>query len=156
MTVSPLVRAALFVRDIERSAAFYRDVLGLEVVYYEGVLDHPAARTLIGVAPDATVRARIVQVPGPSFGMVGLFEVTPTPPAVAKRGEGVNLGEAVLVFYRMDLDGVVARLEAGGHRILCPPTFLQVTPTRGQREMTCADPDGILVNLIERDEPWPD
>lgn len=147
-----MVRTALFVRDIERGAAFYGGVLGMEVTYWEGPLSHPAVPHLIGTDPAASVRARIVQVPGPSFGMVGLFEVTPPPPAVAKRADGVNLGEAVLVFYCADLDVVMARLEAGGHRVLCPPMFLQVSPTRGQREMTCADPDGFLVNLIERDE----
>ena len=152
MSVSHLVRAALFVRDIERAADFYRDVLGLTVTYWEGALNHPAALPLIGADPSAKLRARIIQPPGPSFGMVGLFELTPPPPAVLKREDGVNLGEAVLVFYAADLDPIVARLEAGGHRILCPPMFLQVTPERGQREMTCADPDGFLVNLIERDD----
>jgi hypothetical protein len=58
----------------------------------------------------------------------------------------------VLVFYAASLDPIVARLNAGGHGVLCAPTFLQVSPTRGQREMTCLDPDGIAVNLIERDE----
>jgi catechol 2,3-dioxygenase-like lactoylglutathione lyase family enzyme len=147
-----MVRAAIFVRDIDRSAAFYGGVLGMDVTYWEGPLAHPAVPLLLGTSPEASVRARIVQVPGPSFGMVGLFEVTPPPPAVAKRADGVNLGEAVLVFYSADLDPITQRLTAGNHRILCPPTFLQVSPTRGQREMTCADPDGFLVNLIERDE----
>lgn len=152
MTVSHLVRAALFVRNIERAAAFYEGVLGLTVTYWQGDLAHPAALALVGAQPDQTLRARIVQVPGPSFGMIGLFELTPPPPAVLKREDGVSLGEAVLVFYAADLDPIVARLEAGGHRILCPPTYLQVTPERGQREMTCADPDGFLVNLIERED----
>lgn len=152
MRTSALVRAALFVSDLDRSTAFYRDVLGLPVTYFEGELAHEAVPKLLGIPEDARVRARIVQAEGPPFGMVGLFEVTPPPPAVAKRADGVNVGEAVLVFYAANLDPIVERLKAGGHHILCPPTFLQVTPTRGQREMTCADPDGFLVNLIERDE----
>ncbi|QMW22082.1 VOC family protein [Sandaracinobacteroides saxicola] len=150
--VSALVRAALFVSDIEASTTFYRDILGLTVSYWDGPLDHPAVPALIGVGATDSTRARILQVPGPSFGMIGLFEVTPRPARVRKRAEGVNVGEAVLVFYCADLDPLVARLTAAGHRILCPPTFLQVSPTRGQREMTCADPDGILVNVIERDD----
>jgi len=150
--VSALVRAALIVADLDRSIVFYRDVLGLPAIYFDGELAHAAVPKLLGIPADARVRARIVQAEGPPFGMVGLFEVTPAPPRVAKRADGVNVGEAVLVFYAADLDPIVARLTAGGHRILCPPTFLRVTPTRGQREMTCADPDGVLVNLIERDE----
>lgn len=150
--VSHMVRAALFVRDLDRSTAFYRDVLGLSVTYWEGALDHPAVALLLGTDPAQSVRARIVQAEGPSFGMVGLFEVTPPLPQVAKRPGRVNLGEAVLVFYCPSLDPILARLEAGGHPIPCPPVHLQVTPTRGQREMICADPDGVLVNLIERDD----
>ena len=41
--LSPLVRTALFVRDLERSAAFYREVLELTEPYYEGTLDDPTA-----------------------------------------------------------------------------------------------------------------
>lgn len=152
--VSALVRAALFVRSIERSTAFYRDVLGLAVTYWEGPLEHPAAAALVGAPAGSLVAARILKAAGPSFGMVGLFEVRPAPPALPPPapGEGIRLGEAVLVFYAPDLDPIVARLEAGGHPMLCPPTFLQVTPGRGQREMTCRDPDGFAVNLIERAE----
>ena len=151
-SVSALVRAALIVGDLDRSSAFYRDLLGLSEVYFDGDLTDPAATRLLGVRPDHKVRARIFQAPGPSFGMVGLFEVTPRPAPVEKRNDGANVGEAILVFYAADLDLLVERLEAGGHTIICPPIHLQVTPTSGQREMTCADPDGVLVNLIESDK----
>lgn len=150
--VGHLVRAALFVSDVERSTRFYRDVLGLTEIYFEGPLAHPAVTRLLGLEPGRSVRARILKPPGPAFGMVGLFDVDPSQPRVEKLRGSVATGEAVLVFYAAALDPIVERLHEGGHAILCPPTYLQVTPERGQREMTCADPDGVLVNLIERNE----
>ena len=152
MTTSPLIRAALIVSDLDRSVAFYTDVIGLEETFFEGTLDHPAAAQLIGMPPESNIRARILKVPGPAFGMVGLFESTdPAPPELKRPNKGVNLGELCMVFYVSDLDPVVARLEAGGHDIVCPPVFLQVGERGGQREMTFRDPDGAMINMIERD-----
>jgi catechol 2,3-dioxygenase-like lactoylglutathione lyase family enzyme len=150
--VSAMVRAALIVADLERSTAFYRDLLQLSEVYFDGDLTHDAVPRLLGITSDQKVRARILKAPGPSFGMVGLFEITPPPARLQKCTQGVHLGEAVLVFYAADLDPIVKRLEAGGHPIICPPIHLQVSATIGQREMTCADPDGVLINLIESEE----
>ena len=95
---SPLIRAALFVRDLDRATAFYRDVFGFDTVYYEGVLDHPATAQIIGSVSDARVECRIIRGDGPNFGMVGLFHVSPQPPDLERSHAGVNLGEAVLVF----------------------------------------------------------
>ena len=42
---SALIRATLFVRDLERSTAFY-GAMGLTEVYYEGLLEDPSASAL--------------------------------------------------------------------------------------------------------------
>jgi len=151
--VGTMVRTALFVSSLERSTAFYRDILGIAGTYAEGELKHPAGAKLIGMPEGTTVRYRILkQLDGPNRGMVGLFEATnPTPPTFTKRKEGINIGEACLVFYCDDVEGVHQKLIAGGHTIVCPPTHLQVTATKGQPEMVFMDPDGVLVNLIQRD-----
>jgi predicted enzyme related to lactoylglutathione lyase len=61
------------------------------------------------------------------------------------------VGEAVLVFYCDDVHEVHRKLVAAGHTVICPPTHLQVTANKGQPEMVFMDPDGVLVNLIQRD-----
>jgi catechol 2,3-dioxygenase-like lactoylglutathione lyase family enzyme len=147
-----MVRTALFVRDLERSRAFYRDVLGLEETWFEGELTAGNAHELLGMPAGSRTRACILKAPGPAWGMVGLFEVTePAPPPVGRRPEGINQGETCLVFYCADLDPVVAALEAGGHVVLCPPVRLRIGTQVKQREMCFRDPDGVLVNLIEWD-----
>jgi predicted enzyme related to lactoylglutathione lyase len=96
--------------------------------------------------------------------MVGLFEVSnPSPPAMDKRRDGVSVGEAVMVFYCDDTEAVHKKLVSGGHAVICPPTVLEVKPRggvikadgRSQPEMVFADPDGMLINLIQRhpDDP---
>ncbi|MDX2145527.1 MAG: VOC family protein [Rhodospirillaceae bacterium] len=155
--VGTMVRTALIVSNLERSTAFYREVLGIAGTYAEGELTHPAGAQLLGMPAGAKVRYRIIkQAGGPNRGMVGLFEVTnPAPPTFQKRRDRVNIGEAVLVFYCDDVNEVHRKLVAGGHTVVCPPTHLQVTATKGQPEMVFMDPDGVLVNLIQRDPDDP-
>lgn len=154
--LSPMVRAALFVRDLEASTRFYRDLLGLEECWYEGDLSDGNAHALLGMPAGTAVRARILKAPGPAWGMVGLFELNdPRPLAVARDASRANLGESCLVFYCADLDPVVEQLETAGYPVLCPPLVLRLAGQDRQREMCCRDPDGIMINLIEWDPDEP-
>jgi catechol 2,3-dioxygenase-like lactoylglutathione lyase family enzyme len=151
--VSRLVRTALFVSDLDASTTFFRDVLGLPELFYEGNFSGPALERLLGLAAGARVSARILKAEGPPFGMIGLFEVAGVRlERVQKRRGVVNVGESVLVFYLPALDPLVARLQAAGHTIVCPPTPLFVRDgVPVGREMTFYAPDDVLVNVIERD-----
>ncbi len=152
MKISPMIRTALFVSDLERSTQFYRDVLGLASVYWEGELAGRSLERLLGRPAGTQCRARILQSGDSGVGMVGLFELTqPAPASVDKPDAGANIGEACLVYYCSDLDELMRRLQAGGYRVVCPPIPLEHQGRVKQREMTCADPDGVLVNLIEWD-----
>lgn len=158
--ISPMVRTALIVSDLERSTEFYKSIFEMDEVYAEGGLSHATAAKLLGMPAGTDLRYRILRVGDLNKGMVGLFELkNPTPPTVEKRIDGCSVGETALVFYCAELDIVHDRLIKGGHVVLCPPLHLDVeieggaikTADRGQREMTFRDPDGVLVNLIERD-----
>lgn len=149
---SPMVRTALFVADLERATRFYLDVLGLTEIWYEGELTEGNAHELLGMPAGSVTRAKILKADGPEWGMVGLFEVSnPTPPELSRDTARINQGETCLVFYHPDLDHVMQGLEAGGHQVLCAPLLFNMEGKDRQREMTFRDPDGVLVNLIERD-----
>ena len=151
MTVSALVRAAIFVEDLEVSKAFYKDILGFEDVYFENELKDDTVAALLGMPSSLETHACILKKPGPIVGMIGLFELSnPKPEPVRRRQDGASLKDIWLVFYADDLDPLVERLQAGGHRIVCMPQNLKIPGASGQREMTCADPNGVLINLIER------
>ncbi len=156
---SPMARSALFVADLERSSKFYRDVLGLEEVWFAGEFSNGNAHQLLGMPAGSITRARILKAPGPAWGMVGLFEVgNPAPPKRGGDTSRVNQGETCMVFYNTDLDKIQAYLEAGDHHILCAPLVVEVDGKAVHREMTFRDPDGVLISLIEKpadDLSWP-
>ena len=155
-SISPMVRSALMVSDLERSTRFYRDLLGLDETWYAGELSDGNAHRLLGMPAGSLTRACILKAPGPAWGMVGLFEISqPTPPLLARDNGRINQGETCLVFYHRDLDAVQAGLEAEGLPVLCPPLMLEVDGVARQREMTFRDPDGVLINLIEWDPDDP-
>lgn len=162
--VGTMVRTAVMVSNLDRSTKFYNDILGLTGIYAEGELTHAAGAKLLGMPPASKIRYRILKADGPNRGMVGLFQVSnPAPPTMTKRRDSVNVGEGVMVFYCDDTEAVHKKLVAGGHHVVCPPTFLEVRPKSGvigdegraQPEMVFADPDGMLINLIQRhpDDP---
>ncbi|MCY4256484.1 MAG: VOC family protein [Gammaproteobacteria bacterium] len=152
--VSRLVRTAIFVSDLERSVRFYREALGYREVYASGVLEHKAGHALIGVPEDSVIRYEIVKADEINFGMVGLFEVKPSPPPVRRENQGANLGEGCMVFFATDIRAVRDRIVEFGGEIVCEPQLLVVHTLR-QLEMTCRDPDGMMINIIDRPaENW--
>jgi catechol 2,3-dioxygenase-like lactoylglutathione lyase family enzyme len=148
-----MVRAALMVSDLDRSRAFYRDLLDLDDVFVEGEVSEGNMWEVLAVPRSTVTRACVLKRPGqPEFGMVGLFELTdPRPPAIVRPAAGMNIGETCIVFYCDDLDAVTEKLESGGHTIVSPAMPLRLRGRIKQREMIFRDPDGVLVNLIEWD-----
>ncbi len=147
--ISSLIRSAVFVSDLERSAAFYA-ALGFTETYYEGELDGPSTAAALKTPPTSTCKCRIVKPPGrPNFGMIGLFELTPPEPALP-RGDGPpRLGEVALVLYATPVHAAVESARAAGASWSPDPTLF-VMPHRQQFEVCLRDPDGVLINLIDR------
>ena len=147
LDVSRLVRSALFVSDLPRSKSFYKDLLGLDQILFEGQFRGGTLGRLLGLPADAVVDACILKAEGPAYGMIGLFQVAGQRPRVRKRRGTVNVGEAVLVFYAAQLDRFTEQVRAAGWTVVCPPVNL----TPRFREMTFYGPDDQLINVIERD-----
>ena len=59
-----------------------------------------------------------------------------------------------MVFFATDIHAVRDRIVELGGEIVCEPQLLAVHTLR-QLEMTCRDPDGMMINIIERPtENW--
>lgn len=149
--ISSLIRAAVFVRDLDRSSAFYR-ALGFDAVYFEGELDQASTAAALHTPSTTTARCRILKNAGaPNFGMVGLFELQgPAPEPLPFASGPPRLGETALVFYAKPIEAAIAAARAAGAS-WSPEASLFVMPHRQQKEVCLRDPDGALINLIERD-----
>ena len=140
---SPMIRAALMVSDLDRSRAFYKEILDLDEVFVEGEISEGNVWEVLAVPQSTATRACVLKRPGqPEYGMVGLFELTnPQPEPVHRASVGMNRGEMCMVFYCDDIDVVTAKLEAGGHTIVSTAAPLRVGGYVKQREMIFRDPD---------------
>lgn len=88
--------------------------------------------------------------------MVGLFElVDGAGPSATRDDAGLDIGQACLLFNHRNLDELFSRLTAAGHVVVCPPRWLRVSETLMSREMSFLDPDGVMINCIERDPVAP-
>ena len=149
--VSSLIRGTIFVRDLDRAAAFYA-ALGFTEIYYEGVLTDPSASTILGFAGHGPLTVRIVKSGGPNFGMIGLFLIDPqlTPEVVPPASGPARVGEVALVFYVQSMEQSLAALRRAGATWSPEPEMFRM-PHRAQPEVCLRDPDGILLNLVETD-----
>jgi lactoylglutathione lyase len=143
-TITKLHHAGIQVADLERSVAFYRDILGFEVVFQW----NPQAeyiRTITGY-PGADIHAAILRFPG-SDAFLEILEYrnvdkTPIDTRTA------NPGTAHLAFFTDDCDALYEELTAKGVKSVNPPVTPTMGPNEGGRAVYMIDPDGIRVEFI--------
>ncbi|MBS7669021.1 VOC family protein [Croceicoccus gelatinilyticus] len=146
---SALIRGTIFVRDLERSTRFYREI-GLTETYFEGRLDHPSATAILGFTDNRPFSIRILKRPGPNYGMVGLFQLEGEAEEVPPATGPARIGEVTLVFYVTDIMATMDRLRAAGATWAPEPQTFAMDH-RSQLEVCLRDPDGIFINLVETD-----
>lgn len=135
-----LHHVTLFVADMDRSLAFYRDGLGLGTLVdreFDG--DWPE---LFGVT-STTLRAVILaDADHPDIGQVELL--TMTEPVPEGPGTVPVVTGTVLLSFQVDLDRVLpALMTAGGTDVR------RATLRNGHAVVTLRDPDGVLVELLD-------
>jgi catechol 2,3-dioxygenase-like lactoylglutathione lyase family enzyme len=133
--------------DLERSLAFYRDLVGLEA-YVRTAPEEPqpgAAFGLDRVQWDAWI---LRGATGDRAVVLDLLQwLVPSPtgrPATDARTTGFNR----LCFTTPDLDGTYRRMVDAGVDVWSPPSDLQIEGGRPARLFVCSDPDGTQVELI--------
>ncbi len=119
--------AILAVADVERSLAFYRDLIGFEV---EATYDDPPYATLTL----AGTRLSLAEQGHPAEDRPGVTMTAPDDPSKAN---------VVLVVEVDDARAVHAELEGKGARFLAEP----YEPPWGGCRFFCVDPDGYLVEI---------
>ena len=147
-----LRRTTLVVRDMDESLAFYRDALGMRVVY-DQMIRTPRSATSDDEA-ERSLHLVFLQANDDYVGIIGLIEYykpRKTPPAAP--AEPFSIGSMVFVFNIQELDRVFARARATpGVQVLSEPTQTSYpsydgTGTIPVRVSVLQDPDGYVVEL---------
>jgi catechol 2,3-dioxygenase-like lactoylglutathione lyase family enzyme len=138
------------VSDIERSIAWYTDVLGLELVHRQ-CQDNAYTRTLVGF-PDAILEVAQLRIPGASHGvsthMLELIQyVAGGLDAGRPRVNGV--GGAHLAFVVDDAQAEYERLTAAGVVFANAPVAVTEGANTGAFACYFEDPDGIALELMQ-------
>ncbi|MGB7419616.1 MAG: VOC family protein [Erythrobacter sp.] len=144
-------RTTIIVRDIEKSLALYRDVIGLEVNYDTTVTTSGVA--LPAGEPGATARLVLLNANDPWVGWIGLMEwIEPEIPA-GEYPRRMGPGDVVIILNTDDVEGRCEAAKAVPGVTFTAQARLQVYPGRDGGEdirvMGCNffDPDGILIEL---------
>ena len=147
--ISDVMHIGLTVLDLDRSVAFYRDVLGLA---YQGelVMEGPATDRLFG-RPDS--RARVAYLSrGTTLNSppVELIQFTCHHPE-QQRTELFRTSISELCFVTDDIQREYERLSALGVEFLSPPQEFDFTSDGfgKSRAVYLRDPDGIILELMQ-------
>jgi catechol 2,3-dioxygenase-like lactoylglutathione lyase family enzyme len=143
--VERLHHTGLTVRDLDRSLAFYRDRLGMEVVMAQEKRGGYLA-AIVGY-PGAHVRMAHVAFPR-SEHRIELFQYVEPAPA-GEPGEPRSVGITHVCVLTPDLDALLARLESGGGRPFSGPVDVDTGANAGSRALYLRDPDGVVLELFE-------
>ena len=147
-----LRRTTLVVSDIDASLAFYRDALGLKVIY-----DNPIRTPRDAASDDEAERAsRLVflRANDDFIGIIGLLQyIKPEKPVRPRAPTPFSIGDTVLLFNASDLDARFAAAAAvPGVTVLSEPEEVTFPSYDGTgsipvRMSTLIDPDGYIVEL---------
>ncbi|HZQ64598.1 MAG TPA: VOC family protein [Gaiellaceae bacterium] len=138
------------VSDLDRSTAFYRDLLGFELVHVQEQANE-YTRRLVGY-PDAHLRVAQFAVPGQPRGLsthdLELVEY------VAPRGERrsieiCNPGAAHLAMTVDDIHERYERLTAAGVAFVSPPNAITAGVNEGGWTCYFRDPDDIVLEMVQ-------
>ena len=145
-------RTTLVVRDIERSLPFWRDALGLKVVY-----DEMIERPLDPEKPEGgkrSLRLVLMRANDGFVGAVGLLEyVNPRRPERVPGEDRPIVGDFIMVVNASDLDTRWDQVKAvPGVKVLSEPSRIEYPAPGGQGVIPVMvtmvrDPDGYFVEL---------
>lgn len=139
------------VENVERSVAFYRDVLGLEMPNPPRAFDSTPWIIDMGNTPGAQSRPAILRIPGSRLGVELIDYKDIDRKAAHPRFQ--DPGAANLILTVRDMDAILAKLKAAGAHINSKggePATIQGPNGSRSRVVFVQDPDGFFVEISER------
>lgn len=151
-----LRRTTLVVADIDRSLEFYRDALGMEVIYDNMII---TPRDASEAEAEKVRRLVFLRANDDYVGILGLLEYRkPVPPTVDLQGTAFNTGTTVLVFNSEQLRESFAKArQVEGVVVLDEPGLVTYPSYDGSSTISVLvsalqDPDGFTIELNQLQE----
>jgi len=145
-------RTTLVVRSVDRALAFYRDALGLKVVYDQEIVRPP--RPDDAAKAERRMRLALLRANDDFVGVIGLLEYTsPRLPEPTNEPQRPGIGDAILVINAADLDQRFEKVRATpGVRVATEPYLTSYPAPDGKgtipvRFSAVWDPDGYFVEM---------
>ena len=132
------------VANLERSLAFWRDVLGFELSHrphQTGAL----ASEITGV-PGAEISIAVLKGHGHK---IELLEYVAPPDRQHLRPRPCDVGSVHVAFVVNDLDAVLGTIAASGWQAAGTPQTLTAGPNAGKRVVYVRDPDGSTIEFMQ-------
>src|SRR5437879_3509159 len=136
------------VANLEKSLTFFRDVLGLEVVFTREVNSDYFGR-IVG-HPGCVVKAALLRIPGGNHHLE-LFEYL-KPQGQVHEPRPCDPGSSHLALLTDDLPGLYEELRAKGASFVSEPVLITAGPNQGAYGIYMRDPNGILIEFFQPPE----
>jgi predicted enzyme related to lactoylglutathione lyase len=149
--ITGLAHTGVCVSDCEAAVAFYRDVLGLQVLSPPYVMAGNAIRDDMGeLVSDPTMKAAIVGLPGDGDRVLEVIEYLNTEGDAGSAGRALtDHGLSHVGLICTDIDATRAELEGKGVRFLVSG----IADVARVRTSWFVDPWGVVFILVEKSRP---
>jgi lactoylglutathione lyase len=145
-SITGFFHGGITVSEMDRSLAFYRDGLGLEV-HFDRIADSDYLREVLALT-QTEIRVVYLRIPN-TAAFVELLEYrgVERQPAPARP---CDPGSGHICLYVDDVDAMHARLASLGFTSRSRgPVAITAGPNQGARSVYAVDPDGYLVELFQ-------
>lgn len=133
------------VSDLERSLAFWRDVLGFELSH-RAHQSGPMASEITGVA-GAEISLAVVKAPGHKIELLQYH--APPDRKLENEFRSCDVGAVHVALTVDDLEAVIDKIAAAGWEAAGRPQTLTEGPNTGKRVIYVRDPDGTTIEFMQ-------
>ena len=146
MTIKRCHHHGFTVSDIDRSVAFYQDVLGLELIRVSPRRNLPSYDHILGYQ-DVSLTVALLRHPADEF-LLELMQYE-NPEGKVRPLENAFVGASHLAFDVEDVDAIYQRLTEAGHTAINTPVDIEREGVVVARAAYALDPDGISIELFQ-------